>query len=85
LGRFGLGLRLTCVAEDITNHRVVVTFVGPPPARQVALASGVGEVEVDGHELRCLICGSFQPLLEALQGYEVISITSIPSPTRRTT
>jgi len=85
LGRFGLGLRLTCVAEDITNHRVVVTFVGPPPGRQVALASGVGEVEVDGHELRCLICGSFQPLLEALQGYEVISITSIPIHTRRTT
>ena len=54
-------------------------LVGPPPARQVALASGVAEVEVDGHELRCLVCGSFQPLLEALQGYEVISLTSMPT------
>ena len=65
--------------QEMPNHRVVVTFVGPPPARQVALASGVAEVEVDGHELRCVICGSFQPLLEALQGYEVISLTSIPT------
>jgi len=65
--------------QEMPNHRVVVTFVGPPPARQVALASGVAEVEVDGHELRCDICGSFQPFLEALQGYEVISLTSIPT------
>lgn len=65
--------------QEMSNHRVLVTFVVPPPARQVALASGVAEVEVDGHELRCVICGSFQPLLEALQGYEVISFTSIPT------
>ena len=64
--------------QEMPNHRVVVTFVGPPPARPVALASGVAEVEVDGHELRCVICGSFQPLLEALHGYEVINLTSIP-------
>jgi len=65
--------------QETSNHRVVVTFVGPPPARQVALASGVAGVDVDGHELRCVICGSFQPLLEALHGYEVMSITSIPT------
>ena len=65
--------------QEISNHRVVVTFVGPPPARQVALASGVTEVEVDGHELHCVICGSFQPLLEALHGYEVINLMSIPT------
>jgi hypothetical protein len=65
--------------QEMSNHRVLVTFVGPPPARQVSLASGVAEVEVDGHQLRCLVCGSFQPLLEALHGYEVINLTSIPT------
>jgi hypothetical protein len=27
--------------------------------------------------LRCVICGSFQPFLEALRGHEVISLKSI--------
>ena len=67
------------MAQELSNHRVAVTFVGPPPARQVARASGVTEVEVDGRQLRCLVYGSFQPLLEALQGYEVLYITSIPT------
>jgi hypothetical protein len=36
-------------------------------------------VEVDGATLRCLVLGSFQPFLEALRGYEVISLTSTPT------
>jgi hypothetical protein len=67
------------MAQELSNHRVDVTFVGLPPARQIAQASGVTEVEVDGHKLRCLVCGSFQPLLEAFRGYEVIDITSTPT------
>ncbi len=67
------------MAQELSNHRLAVTFVGPPPARHIARASGVTDVEVDGHQLRCLVCGSFQPLLEALQGYEVLYITSIPT------
>jgi hypothetical protein len=42
----------------------------------VECASGVSDVEVDGPVLRCRVCGSFQPFLEALRGYEVISLTS---------
>jgi hypothetical protein len=67
------------MTQELSHHRVAVTFIGPPPTRQIARASGVTEVEVDGRQLRCLVCGSFQPLLEALQGYEVIAITSIPT------
>jgi len=67
------------MAQELSNHRVAVTFIGRPAARQVARASGVTDVAVDGHQLRCLVCGSFQPLLEALQGYEVINLTSIPT------
>jgi hypothetical protein len=36
------------------------------------------DVEVDGCRLRCRVLGSFQPLLEALRGYEVVNFTSIP-------
>ena len=61
-------------------QRVQVTFVGTPPTSQIERASGVTETEVDGHTVRCLVCGSFQPLLEAVRGYEVISLTSIPAP-----
>ncbi len=69
---------LTAMSDELRNRRVEVTFVGRPPTRQIAGASGVTDVEVDGSLLRCLIWGSFQPLLEALRGYEVIDITSIP-------
>jgi len=68
--------------DELITHRVEVTFVGSPPARQMARASGVTEVEIDGQQLRCLVCGSFQPFLEALHGFEVISLTSTQSSCR---
>jgi hypothetical protein len=43
-------------------------------------AAGVSGVEVAGRTLRCVICGSFQPFLEALRGHEVLALTSIPVP-----
>jgi hypothetical protein len=61
------------------RQRVHVTFVGTPPARQVARASGVSQVEVNGRQLACFVSGSFQPFLEALHGSEVITFTSIPT------
>ena len=64
---------------ELPNHRVEATFVGRPPMRQIARASGVTDVEVDGCLLRCVVHGSFQPLLESMRGYEVISLTSIPT------
>lgn len=64
------------MTKELASQRVEVSFVGTPPAQQVERASGVSEVEVDGRILRCLVCGSFQPFLEALRGYEVVSLTS---------
>lgn len=72
-------LTLASMAEAESIRRIEVTFVGVPPVRQVALASGVSEVEVDDHRLRCLVEGSVQPFLEALHGYEVITLTSTPA------
>jgi hypothetical protein len=76
----GCRLRLTTMTEELPNQRVEVRFVGPPPARQIARASGVSDVEVDGYRVHCFVCGSFQPFLEALQGYEVIALTATPLP-----
>ena len=64
--------------EEPRIHRVEVSFVGTPPARQVERASGVSEVAVVGSVLRCLVCGSFQPFIEALGGHEVVDLTSVP-------
>jgi hypothetical protein len=74
----GCRYRLTTMTEERANQQVEVRFVGPPPARQIARASGVSDVTVDGSRLCCVVCGSFQPFLEALRGYEVIGLTSTP-------
>jgi hypothetical protein len=70
------------MTQEQPIQRVEISFVGAPPAQQVARASGVSEVEVDGPTLRCLVSGSFQPFLEALRGHEVISLATTPQPTR---
>ena len=64
------------MTAELPIQRVEVSFVGTPPAEQIERAAGVSEVEVDGPILRCLVLGSFQPFLEALRGYEVISLKS---------
>jgi hypothetical protein len=64
------------MVDGPTTHRVEVTFVGSPPTRQIERAQGVSEVHLDGPLVRCLVCGSFQPFLEALRGYEVVSLTA---------
>jgi len=68
------------MTELPASQRVEVLFVGPPPVRQIARASGVSDVEVDGYRVRCAVCGSFQPFLEALRGYEVVALTATPPP-----
>jgi len=69
---------LGSMTREPATQRVDVTFVGVPPVRQIERASGVSEVEVDGHVLRCLVCGSFQPFLEALAGHEVVDLRTSP-------
>ena len=64
------------MTDEVPVQRVVVSFVATPPIKELERASGVSEVSVDGSVVRCLVCGSFQPFLEALRGHEVISLTS---------
>ena len=65
--------------NEPTARRVEVSFVNPPPAHVVERARGVSDVEIHGRVLRCVVCGSFQPFLEALRGHEVIAFESSPS------
>jgi hypothetical protein len=70
------------MTREQPTQRVEVSFVGAPPARQIERASGVSDVEVDGRTVRCLVCGSFQPFLEALSGHEVVSLSACPAAVR---
>ena len=67
---------MTKVPEKPPIRRVEVSFVGAAPAQRVQCAAGVSHVQTDGSLMRCLVSGSFQPFLEALRGYEVVSFTS---------
>jgi hypothetical protein len=64
------------MSERLPTKRVEVCFVGRPPTSRVECAQGVSGVEVDGSVLRCLVSGSFQPLLDALRGYEVVDLAA---------
>jgi hypothetical protein len=70
------------MTRELATQRVEVSFVGVPPAQQVERASGVSDVEVDGQILRCMVCGSFQPFLEALRGHEVVGLRTSPAAVR---
>ena len=65
-------------------HRVEVTCLGTPPARQIERASGVSEVVIEDQVVRCLVAGSFQPFLEALRGCEVITLQAMPAHSKET-
>jgi hypothetical protein len=65
--------------DGLPIQQVEVSFVGAAPAGQVERAPGVTDVEVHGSILRCLVCGSFQPFLEALRGHEVVGFSSTPA------
>lgn len=66
------------------TQRVEISFVGTPPVRRIARASGVSDVETDGPVVRCLVVGSIQPFLEALHGHEVITLRCTPVSAPRT-
>jgi len=62
--------------EEVTTSRVEIHLSRTPPMTRLARAAGVSEVAVTGTVLTCLVSGSFQPLLEALVGYEVVHLRS---------
>jgi ABC-2 type transport system ATP-binding protein len=60
----------------LRSYQVELRFAGPPPAGAVQAAAGVTQVTVDGMRLACTVRGSFGPLLAAIAGQEVLTMTS---------
>jgi len=62
--------------HDIRFRRVELEVAGPPPLAAIAAAAGVDVVSAEGQRVRCSVRGSFAPLLQALAGTEVLSLSS---------
>jgi ABC-2 type transport system ATP-binding protein len=57
-------------------YQVEIEFIGPAPTEAVRAAADVEQVAATGNRLSCMVRGSFQPLLEAITGHEVLSLAS---------
>jgi ABC-2 type transport system ATP-binding protein len=73
--------RLVRVSElhelhDIRFHQVEIEFAGQPPDAAIRAAAGVDQVEVEGNRVRCVVRGSFEPLIKAIAAGEVVNLSS---------
>ncbi|HYM51760.1 MAG TPA: ABC transporter ATP-binding protein [Candidatus Limnocylindrales bacterium] len=73
-GRLVKAARLSDLHE-IRFHQVEIEFDGPVPLEAIS-AAGVDRVEVDGRRLRCIVRGSFDPLMKALASARVKTFVS---------
>jgi ABC-type multidrug transport system ATPase subunit len=60
----------------IRMHRVEIEFADEVPVESIRRAEGVEGVTVDDHRLRCIVRGSFEPLMAALAGVHVVNLSS---------
>jgi ABC-2 type transport system ATP-binding protein len=60
----------------LRSYQVELRFAGLPPVDQVRAAAGVTQVTVAGNRLACTVRGGFGPLLAAIAGHEVTTMTS---------
>ncbi|MGI8564393.1 MAG: ATP-binding cassette domain-containing protein [Candidatus Dormibacter sp.] len=75
------GGRLVKVASleelhEIRMHSVEMEFDGGVPVEAIRAAEGVDEVTVQNQRLRCVVHGSFEPLLAAISRARVVNLTS---------
>ena len=73
--------RLVTVASleelhQIRMHRVEIEFGGEVPAGAIRAADGVDDLAVENHRVRCVVRGSFEPLMTAIAGAHVVNLTS---------
>jgi ABC-2 type transport system ATP-binding protein len=76
--RDGRLVRTARLAElhDIRFRQVEIQFGGTIPIEAIRSASGVDQVQVSDHTVRCDVRGSFEPLMKALCDSQVVSIAS---------
>ena len=62
--------------HDIRFHQVEVEFAGAVPLEAIRRAEGVDRVEAEDHRVRFVVRGSFEPVMRALAGSEVVNLVS---------
>jgi ABC-2 type transport system ATP-binding protein len=62
--------------HEMRFHEVVIEFGGDVPEPAVRAAAGVDDVVVDGQRLTCTVHGTFDSLLAALAGSNVLDLVS---------
>jgi ABC-2 type transport system ATP-binding protein len=62
--------------HDIRFHQVEVEFAGAVPLEAIRGAQGVDQVDVEGHRVRFVVRGGFQPVMRALAGSEVVNLVT---------
>jgi ABC-2 type transport system ATP-binding protein len=62
--------------HEIRMHRVEIEFAGDVPVDRIRRADGVDGVVAEDHRVRCVVRGSFEPLLAALAGAYVVNLSS---------
>jgi ABC-2 type transport system ATP-binding protein len=62
--------------SGIKAHHIAIDFAGPPPVDRLRSVPGLEQVTIEGNRVRGLYRGSFEPLLGALSGSPVLTLTS---------
>jgi ABC-2 type transport system ATP-binding protein len=62
--------------HEIRFHRVEIQFGGHAPLERIRAAEGVDEVVAEDHRVRCVVRGSFEPLMQALCDSTVENLSS---------
>jgi ABC-2 type transport system ATP-binding protein len=76
--RAGRLVRIAALHElhELRVHQVEIETAGEPPVDAIRAAAGVDHVAVEDHRVRCIVRGSFEPLLKVLAGSEVLNLSS---------
>jgi ABC-2 type transport system ATP-binding protein len=62
--------------HEIRFRQVEIQFAGPVPESAIRTAAGVDQVKVTDHTVRCVVRGTFDPLMKALCDSEVVNFAS---------
>ena len=62
--------------HEIRIHHVEIEFAGDVPVEAIRKADGVDDVTAEDHRVRCVVRGSFEPLMTAVAGAHVANLTS---------
>jgi ABC-2 type transport system ATP-binding protein len=62
--------------HEIRMHRVEIEFADEPPLEAIRHAEGVDGVTAEDHRVRCIVRGSFEPLISAINTARVVNLTS---------